>query len=193
MAKLPAVASGVVGVSPPARPKPVGSVSKLERIPPKVREEILTRIRIGVPGGTAAVSCGIAQRTFQRWLAFGRKPDGREPYRSFALQVDRAFAEFIVAGVQAMDEGAKKDWRAALEMLKRRNPEDFADPDRAGGTTVNVQVTLEVERRELASRMLDAAARVLGGDPALLERFVAELGAGEVVDGEAVELTETAG
>ena len=129
------------------------------------------------------MSCGIAQRTFVRWLEFGRAENAREPYRTFAQQVDRAFAEFIVSNVQAMDEGAKKDWRAALEMLKRRDPENFADPDR-GATNVNVQVVVAAERAAAADQILAAAQRVLADDPERLEALMVELAGGQVVEGE---------
>ncbi len=182
------MAVGANGALAPARGR---RPSNLEKIPPEVRAEIVDRIRKGAPGERAAGSCGVPRRTFQRWLEKGRAENGREPYRSFAAEVDRAFDEFVVNSVVAMDEGAKKDWRAALEMLKRRDPENWADPDRAVATQVNVQV-VEAERSDLSARLLAAAQRCMGDDPELLARFMAEVAGGEVVVGEAAEVAELA-
>lgn len=183
-------ASGLAPARERRRPED-GRPSGLERIPPKVRTEILARIEKGAPFSKASASCGVPYRTFERWCQLGREENAREPYRSFAAAVDRAFAQFVVNNVMAMDEGAKKDWRAALEMLKRRSPDEWGDPDR-GGTTVNVAV-IQQERSDAAARLLEAAARVLGGQPELLEALVAELAGGDVVEGQAAELPEAAG
>ena len=174
--------SGASGALTPARGR---RPSNLERIPPKVRALIAERIKAGAPYERAAVSCGVPRRTFQRWLERGRADDAPEPYRSFAAQCDRAFAEFVISKVVAMDEGAKTDWRAALEMLKRRDPENFADPDR-GATNVNIQVVVAQERAAAADQILAAAQRVLADDPERLEALLAELAGGQVVEGEVV-------
>ncbi len=181
------MAIGAIG-APPAR-KPRGAT--LDRIAPKVRAEIVARIRAGVPGGIAAVSCGVSRRAFVRWLEFGRAPDARDPYRSFAADCDRAFAEWQVDKVGEVSVAGAKDWRASFELLKRSAPADFADPDRAVATQVNVQV-VEAERSDLSARLLGAAQRVLGDDPELLARFMAEVAGGDVVDGSAVEVAELA-
>lgn len=152
-----------------------------------MRQEILERIRQGVPAGTAAMSCGVHRRTFQRWLELGRREDAREPYKAFALQIEEAFSHWQVAKISEVDAAGVKDWRSAAWMLERLVPEDFADQTRVGGTVVNLTV-VEQERSQLADRMAAAAVRVLGGDPELLERFMAELAGGVVVDGEAVEV-----
>lgn len=138
-----------------------------------------------MPQAAAAGSLGIPRRTWQIWLAKGREPGAAGIYAQMADAVEEALDRFHMS--RAVIVGESADDRTALEVLRRRFKDDWADPER-GGTTVNVQVTLEVERRELSARLLEAATRVLAGDPALLERFAAELGGGEVVDGEAREL-----
>lgn len=176
-----------VAISTPARDRVAKTT--LDRIAPAIRKEILDRIRVGTPAGTAAVSCGVNRRTFQRWLEFGRRDDARDPYRTFARQVDEAFAEWQFSKVSEIDVHAAKDWRAGAWMLERLNPADFADPNRSGGP-VNVTVTIAAERSAAADEMLAAALRALEGDPERLEVFLSELGGARVVEGEAVEVAE---
>jgi hypothetical protein len=161
---------------------------KCERIPPKTRNEILERIKRGVPAGTAATSCGINRRSFQRWLQLGREEGAREPYRSFADQVDRAFAEWQVKSIRHIDDAGERDWKAAAWQLERLVPSDFGDPSKAG-VTINNNLVL-VERQETSAWMLDAARRVL--DAEAFAALALELSSGEadVIDGEVIETKE---
>lgn len=163
---------------------------RLEAIPPAIRKTIIERVLVGVPPGTAAMSCGVNRRTFQRWLERGRHEDARDPYRKFATQIDVAIAEWQFSKVVEIDGHAAKDWRAGAWMLERLDPETYGDHLKGGGSTVNVQVVLEVERRAAADEILAAATRALADDPAALERFLRELSAGQVVEGEVVAEVE---
>lgn len=160
------------------------------QLTPQAVRKICALIERGVPQAPAAGSLGIPRRTYQEWLEKGRAADAVEPYASFAERIQEALDVFHAS--RAVLVGGSVDDRTAIEVLRRRFKDDWGDPER-GGTTVNVQVTLELERRELADRLYQAAARVLGGNPELLERLVAELGGGEVVDGVALELPEGVG
>lgn len=119
----------------------------------------------------------------------GRQPDAKNPWRSFADAVDRAFHEWQASKIEQISGHAEKDWRAGAWQLERLVPETFADPNRTGGSTVNVQVTIAAEREQSAAVFLDAARRALADDPDALERLMLELGqigSAEVVDGEIV-------
>lgn len=137
------------------------------------------------------MSLGIPRRTFQTWLAAGRAEGAEGLYAELAEKLDQAIARFHDSRALAVVQHAEKDPRSAMFILERRFPEEWADHTKHGGD-VNIHVTLEVERRELAERMLNAAAEVLGDDPDLLERLIERIQRGEVVDGEAVEVAEIA-
>lgn len=150
---------------------------------------ICAKVETGVPQQAAAMSLGIPKRTFQNWLAAGRAEGADGLYAELAEKLDQAIARFHNARAVAVIAHAEKDPRSAMFILERRFPDEWADQTKRGGD-VNIHVTLEVERRELAERMLNAAVDVLGDDPDLLERFVARLSAGDVVEGEVVEVAE---
>ena len=145
-------------------------------------------ILTGVPLTTASIANGIPKRTFFEWLEKGRADDAVEPYRTFAWEVTQAQETWAARTVQQISAATAKDWRAGMTLLERQRPAEWADPHRAG-TTVNVNI--DAERRDLLDRALTAATRVMGDDPDLLARFMAEMtGAVGVVDGSAVEVLE---
>lgn len=136
----------------------------------------------GVPQQAAAGSLGIPKRTFQNWLEIGRRPEAVEPYRSLADRLETAKDKFHAS--RAVVVGDAPDARTTLQVLERRFPADWADPNR-GGVTVNVGVIVESpEWRALSARLLD----VLAPFPDALDAVLVELGGGVVVEGEAVEV-----
>lgn len=141
----------------------------------------------GVPQQAAAGSLGIPKRTFQKWLEIGRAPGSAEPYRSLADRLEMAKDRFHAS--RAVVVGDSPDARTTLQVLERRFPDDWADPNRSGGVTVNVGVIVESpEWRALSARLLD----VLAPFPDALDAVLLELGGGVVVEGEAVEIGELA-
>ncbi len=150
---------------------------------------ICEKIANGVPMTTAAIASGVPRRTFQVWLAQGRTENAAEPYRSMADRIDAALAVYHESRVELVQAGAERDPRMAQWELERRFREDWADP-RLGASQINVSVTLELERKAATEQLMAAALRALGDDPERLERFLAEIGQGQVVEGEAVEVRE---
>ncbi len=60
------------------------------KLTPEVESKILASIRAGGFVGVAAQAWGVSRRLCRRWLNMGRKKGAREPYRSFAANVDQA-------------------------------------------------------------------------------------------------------
>ena len=145
-------------------------------------------IERGVPQAAAAGSLGIPRRTFQEWLAKGREPDAAEPYASLAVRLEEAVDKFHAS--RAVIVGESTEERTTIEVLRRRFKDDWGDPERAAA--VNVNVTLAAERKSAAEQIAEAAVRVLAHEPELLERLLAELGGGQVINGEAIEVAEIA-
>ena len=153
------------------------------RLTPARVKTICDLVRRGVPQAAAAGSVGIPRRTYQMWLAKGREPGAPEPYASLAEKLEVALDEFHMS--RAVIVGESADDRTALEVLRRRFKDDWADPER-GGTTVNVQNVVEV-RSQTVAEVLTAARSAL--EPEAFERLVDAL-APQVVEGEAVEQAE---
>lgn len=138
---------------------------------------ICAKVSRGVPQAAAAGALGIPRRTLQNWLAIGRQVGASEPYASFAARMQEALDQFHESRAVQVVEHAEKDPRSAMFLLERRFPDEWADPGRAGGVTVNVGVLVESpEWRDLASRLLDrlsafpdalaAVADLMSGAPA---------------------------
>ena len=180
MRYAPAVSIAALN-APRARP----AVRPCRRLTPAFVKKVCDLIERGVPQAVAAGSLGVPRRTFQVWLAKGRETDAVEPYVSLAEKLEEAVDRFHMS--RAVIVGESTEDRTALEVLRRRFKDDWADPDR-GGSTVNVNVTLELERRATAEAILAAAVRVLADDPEKFEALIAEIAGPAVVDGEAVEV-----
>jgi hypothetical protein len=142
----------------------------------------------GVPQAAAAGASGIPRRTYQEWLAKGREPGAPEPYASLAEKMEAALDRFHMSRAVIVAESS--DERTAIEVLRRRFKDDWGDPERQAA--VNISVTLEAERRSAAQQLVDAAIRVLADQPELLERLLAEIGGGQVINGAAIEAAEIA-
>ena len=78
---------------------------------PELGEKIAALIREGATRSSAVRSQGIHIDTFHAWLA---------KYPLFSEAVTRAESLMLVECAQYLKIAAKDDWKAALEMLKRR-------------------------------------------------------------------------
>ena len=121
----------------PASRAKTGRRPRLLSMPPKVRSALIKMVADGVPFGTACQAIGVPERTFQEWMQKGRAEDAREPYKSFAVEVEKAFALWQVDRVAII--AASPDPRAHQWLLERRNVKEWGDPRRG---EVNVQVNL---------------------------------------------------
>ena len=111
------------------------------KLTPEIADAICQRLRAGVPRKQAAEGCGVDDKTFLDWLLLGRQAQACEaegctephhgpsggslPYSEFSDIVKRAEADFVTIAVGEWRAGAKRDWRAARDLLLARMPEDF--------------------------------------------------------------------
>ena len=101
-----------------------GRPSKYEA---KVAASILEDVAAGVPEGAAAVLAGIDDRTLRRWKKAGRtKPqtDLGRFVRALAQARQRAHARLA----KAVYIHAMKDGKLGLQVLARREPREWAEP-----------------------------------------------------------------
>lgn len=169
----------------PTRRRP-GRPTKLTA---KLQTEICDLIARGVPSDDAAVSVGIARRTFFQWLERGK--DEEPLYAEFQLAVDEAFAVFHVSTVgQAVANPAN-----AMSILEKRFPKAWGRTDRHH---IDLNVTqrpmldpskytveeLVVLRSLLAKGSPDAGELPRDGAPAI--ELLASIVEGELVSEEEV-------
>jgi hypothetical protein len=88
---------------------------------------IIAAIRNGADRRSASEYAGVPYGTLRSWLSRGRS--GLEPFATFAKEFDAAEAEAAVRMAKVVFEAAHVggDHRAALEWLKRRRPDQWAD------------------------------------------------------------------
>jgi hypothetical protein len=100
--------------------------------PTKLTDEtakaIIEALQIGATYADAAGAAGIEYRTFRNWMQRGETV-GRGKFFQFFHAVERAGAVARVAFTRVIYTSAvsEKDWRAAMEYLKRRDRETWGD------------------------------------------------------------------
>lgn len=146
---------------------------RIPRLAKANREALCENLRVGVPVTTAGTLAGIPKGTLMEWLAKGRDDGAREPYRSLAVDVDLALAEFQASKVKQVGEAAVKDHRAATWLLERRFPNEFGDPRVQANIAVQVNVMSSPEWRELLQRV---ASVLRDKHPDALRTLAAEFG-----------------
>lgn len=116
------------------------------KLTPELQRKLVDLIASNVPIVTATAAAGISERTFHAWMKEGRAGTTRAT-RDFAAAIDKAEAEGEAALVLLMRKAGIKDWRAALELLKRRYPQRWGD--KATVTMQSREDLAEQTRREL--------------------------------------------
>jgi hypothetical protein len=162
-----------------------GRPTKLLSMPPKVRASLIAMVADGVPYSTACQAAGVAERTFKEWMRKGRADDAREPYKSFAMSIEKAFADWQIDRVKII--AASSDPRMHQWLLERRNTKEWGDPRRGD---VNVQVNLSaIMESPDWQRLRDDLVRSLAAFPEALETALRVM-AGDIVNGEVIEEAE---
>ena len=88
--------------------------------------KICEAIRMGVPVIVACRSVGITTDTYYRWLKYGKERKSKI-YSDFSDALEEAEAEAEKRLAQILYQFSFSDWRAALEILKRRFRDRWSD------------------------------------------------------------------
>src|SRR5262245_2955154 len=102
-----------------------GAKSKLDR---RLIRRISRIVAQGQTQRTAALSCGIGETTFYRWLE--EADNGNDLAREFRESIKKAKAEAEGRMVKLVRKAAVKNWQAAAWYLERSNPHDWGRRDR---------------------------------------------------------------
>lgn len=93
------------------------------------RAAIIEAVAKGHSLTSAAAFGGISKQTLFSWLAKAEKqPDGQ--YEQFARDLALASAQAADIAVGAIKAAMPDDWRAAMEFLARRFPDDWSKAER---------------------------------------------------------------
>jgi hypothetical protein len=133
------------------KPKPPGARRSV--VFPVVRQKIIDALRNGAQRTDAATFAGITPSLLKQWVYRGRQ--GMEPYITFVTEVESAEAEAVLRMTQIVFTAAAKDWRAALEWLKRNRRDVWGDK-----VEVRIEDVRDQARRIARERGLDEAEMV---------------------------------
>ena len=105
---------------------------------------IVDAIKIGATYKDAAGAAGVDYTTFLNWMARGGKAKSGKFFEFFNA-VGRAKSQAILNYTTTIATAAAKgEWRAALEYLKRRDPDNWGDRSKtditSGGEKIIVRV-----------------------------------------------------
>jgi hypothetical protein len=95
-----------------------------------VRTTILDALRAGNTLTHSAGLAGVSRAVVYQWLTRGKDAPAGSAYRQFAEDVEQANAEAAARLVQIVSEAAVDDWRAAMTLLERRFPDEYAKRER---------------------------------------------------------------
>jgi hypothetical protein len=96
----------------------------------ELTEKICRAIRAGNYPAVAALSVGVSQSTFYRWMEEGRSRESGI-HHDFYEVVKEAEAEAEARAVALLAKAGSRDWRAALSMLERRFAERWRRRERS--------------------------------------------------------------
>jgi len=111
-------------------------MSRKTKLNSEVQKKICDALRAGNTRRASAVYAGITHATFYNWINTGENPrikkDGEsykedKPFIDFFDAVTRAEAECEVYHVANLKRHADTDWRASVEWLKRRKPQEWSE------------------------------------------------------------------
>jgi hypothetical protein len=150
---------------------------------PTLNEKVTTAIAASVANGnyfkTACEANGVPESTAYMWLKKAEKDHAEGPYAEFARAVTQASVEWEQSCVTViMAEARKGDWRAALEILQRREPDKWGNVQKlkidSGRLEEMTRGVIQIVKDALDRTVPDAGTR----QAALAEilRGLAELG-----------------
>ena len=128
-------------------------MSRPTKLTETLHTQIVKDISLGVSYVDASGAAGIEYDTFRNWMNRGkaaskldRIPKKEKIYFSFFVAVEaaksQAFTNFTKVITKASMDG---DWRAALEYLKRHDPENWGDSNKVDVTSNGKAIKIEVE------------------------------------------------
>lgn len=129
---------------------------------PAIVKIIEDAILAGSSYATAITLSGIGERTFYRWMQQGARAKRNGVARQFWQKIKRAEATAIHRNVLVIQTAARKDWRASLCFLERKDPENWSAKQKIEHSTAPGAPM----QHEVTSKFKSALARAYGRRPA---------------------------
>ena len=111
------------------------------KLTPELQKQLIKYIEAGNYVETACKAVGISRRVFYNWGERGKKtlelekngkkvPESEKIYLHFLHTTRQAVAKAEIRNVTIIQIAAKKDWRAAMEILARKYPKRWGKKDK---------------------------------------------------------------
>lgn len=167
----------------PVKPKPVKSVKSVEpikpvkprrgrktKLTPKLQEQIIKYVEAGNYNKVACQAVGICEWTYYNWRKQGEKAEKKlregkkltnkeNEFSQFSQSIRGAEARAEIRNVTIINIAAKKEWRAALEMLARKYPKRWGIKKQIEGIGEEPlpvpEVTVVVDMKKQALKVID--------------------------------------
>ena len=124
-------------------------------ITPALIERLYGLVRAGLNNKQVAAALGIDDGNLCKWLKRGRAGD--QGYVQFLQAYEMARAELIEELHTNILAAAKKDWRAAMAMLKILEPDTYQSPETRPQTAIQIN-TGDIDVKSLSDS--DLAGRI---------------------------------
>lgn len=107
-------------------------IGRPTKLTPELQKKICKYIATGNPYNRACKLCDISTTIFSAWRVEGEK--ARElkisnQFLEFLEATEKAHEQFIEYHLKNIHEAGKKDWRASMELLGRKEAREFAKKD----------------------------------------------------------------
>lgn len=126
-------------------------------------KRFLQAIRDQMSPAVACVYLGRDRSTVYKWLQAGEAAKGGDQ-RDFLDAVTRARAEGLCDQAANLRRGAKKDWRAAEVVLRRRDPDSWGDAGKRSSAEHERSLqAIELRKAEAEAAISEARAKAVAG------------------------------
>jgi len=124
-------------------------MSRPTKLTPEVQEQIVKDVSLGVYYVDAAGAAGIDYTTLNNWRKRGQE-ETKGIYFQFFHALKRAQSTALANFTKVITKASMNgDWRAALEYLKRHDPDNWGDSNKldvtSGGEKIKINVTVDHE------------------------------------------------
>lgn len=110
----------------------------------ETHDAIVNALKIGATRKDAAGAAGVNYVTFLDWLEKGDKAKKGSALSEFSYSVKQAEHHARLVYTQVIAKAASAgDWRAAMEYLKRRDPEHWSDNTQVAGGDNKIEIVVK--------------------------------------------------
>lgn len=136
--------------------KPIDTRNGETLCTPEVQRKIINALKLGAYKQMASAAAGIANSTLISWMRRGAR--GEEPFRSFAVAVEKAQAEAKIQLLGRIQLHGNEHWQALAWILERTAPKEFGRKVEISGddeAPIEIRTKTKVDLSKLSVAQLE--------------------------------------